>query len=54
MSPRIPMKNRVIRVSDADWEAAMAASVRRGENLSEVIRECLRAYGRDDDGEVEK
>lgn len=54
MSPRIPMKNRVIRVSDADWEAAMNASRVRGENLSEKIREFIRVYGQEKKEEVKK
>ena len=46
MSPRAPMKNRVVRVSDSVWAAAMAASVERGENLSEEIRAFLVRYAK--------
>lgn len=46
MSPRIKMKPRAVRVSDADWAAAIERSKSEGENLSEKIREFIRAYGK--------
>lgn len=49
MSPRVPMKTRNVRVSDKDWDAAHERAEREGENLSEKIREFIRAYGK---GEV--
>lgn len=44
MSPRIPMTPRTIRIPDALWQAALAASEDRGENLSEEIRKFLTQY----------
>jgi hypothetical protein len=44
LSPREPMKARTVRVSDAVWDAAMAASVERGENLSDELRKFLIRY----------
>lgn len=35
---------RTVRVPDSLWEEAQAAVSERGENLSDVIREALRAY----------
>ena len=46
MSPRPPMKNRVVRVSDSVWAAAQKAADERGENLSEEIRKFLVQYGK--------
>jgi predicted DNA-binding protein len=35
---------RAIRVDDELWEAAQAKAKERGDNLSAVIRDALRAY----------
>ena len=35
---------RSIRIPDPLWNEAQAAASERGENLSEVLREALRAY----------
>ena len=43
---KAPMKNRVVRVDDATWEAAIRKADARGENVSDVIREALRRYAR--------
>lgn len=50
MSPYERMKNRVFREYDRYWEAAQAMADERNENLSEKIREFIRAYGK---GETE-
>ena len=42
-----PMPNRVIRVDDETWDAAMAAAEARGEYLSEGLRRMLERYGKD-------
>lgn len=39
-----PMTNRVVRVPDKLWEAAMAKAAEREENLSEEIRAFLTRY----------
>ena len=44
MSPRLPMKNRVIRVPDALWDAAVAEADANDETVSEVIRRALEGY----------
>lgn len=44
---RRPMKNRVIRVDDDTWDAAMRAADARDERLSEEIRRWLERYGKD-------
>ena len=44
MTPRIPMKTRNVRAPDKLWDAAHAAAVQRGENLSEEIRKFLERY----------
>jgi hypothetical protein len=45
--PRKPMKNRVIRVDDPTWLAAMRAAEARDERLSQEIRKWLERYGKD-------
>ena len=35
---------RAVRVDDALWTAAKQAAEEQGENLSAVIRECLKDY----------
>lgn len=35
---------RHVRIDDALWTAALQTAARRGEKLSAVIRECLKAY----------
>ena len=37
---------RSIRVTDDEWNAALQAAERRGENLSEEIRKFLRRYAK--------
>jgi predicted HicB family RNase H-like nuclease len=44
--PKKPMKNRMIRVPDELWEAALTRADERGESLSEAIRTLLRRYVR--------
>jgi len=44
MSPREPMKAHTVRVSDAVWDAAMKASIERGDNLSDELRKFLIRY----------
>ena len=45
MSPNKPKTpHRTIRVDDELWHAAQAKASERGENLSDVIRDALRAY----------
>lgn len=44
---REPMKNRVIRVEDDIWDAAMRAADANDEYLSEAIRRMLERYGKD-------
>lgn len=39
-----PKRNRVIRVEDDLWDAAMAAARERSDNLSEEIRRFLLRY----------
>lgn len=46
--PREPKKQRSVRVSDADWDAALAEAERRSEYLSEAIVEFVKHYGRGD------
>jgi antitoxin component of RelBE/YafQ-DinJ toxin-antitoxin module len=41
-----PMKNRVIRVGDAVWEAALRKADEKGETVSEAVRRFLERYGR--------
>ena len=48
MSPRKKMKNRVFREYDEYWEAAQKKADERNENLSEKIREFIRAYGKEE------
>ncbi len=50
VSPYERMKNRVFREYDRYWEAAQQMADERNENLSEKIREFIRAYGK---GETE-
>jgi hypothetical protein len=45
--PRKPMKNRVIRVDDPTWDAAMRAAEAKDERLSAEIRRWLERYGKD-------
>jgi antitoxin component of RelBE/YafQ-DinJ toxin-antitoxin module len=40
------MKNRVIRVSDRVWAAAMQKADEKGETVSEAVRKFLERYGR--------
>ena len=40
------MRLRSVRVPDPDWEAAQKMADERGDNLSEKIREFIRAYGK--------
>ena len=42
--PRRRMIQRSIRVPDTLWNAALAKSIEREENLSEVIRKALERY----------
>jgi len=35
---------RAVRVDDALWTAALQVAARRGEKLSDIIRNALRAY----------
>lgn len=44
--PREPMKNRVVRVSDAVWEAALRKADEKGETVSEAVRKFLERYSR--------
>jgi len=44
--PKEPMKNRVIRVPEALWLAALRRADERGESLAEAIRAFLRRYVR--------
>jgi len=46
VSPREPLKNRVVRVSDRAWQAALDKAEERGEVLSEEIRKFIERYGR--------
>lgn len=41
-TPKTP--RRTVRVPDKTWEAAKSAAERRGDNLSEVIRQSLEQY----------
>lgn len=41
-----PMKNRVVRVSDRVWEAAMKRADEKGETVSEAVRKFLERYAR--------
>lgn len=41
-APKTPI--RAVRVDDALWKAAKAVAERRGENLSDVIRQALVRY----------
>lgn len=41
-----PMKNRVIRVSDAVWEAALRKADEKGDTVSEAVRKFLERYSR--------
>jgi hypothetical protein len=45
-------KHRSIRVEDALWDPAKAKADKEGVNLSEVIREALRAYVNDTQGDI--
>lgn len=48
--PKPPrMKNRVIRVGDKVWDAAMAKAAEREESLGAVIREALVKYAQQDE-----
>jgi len=42
------MRKHSIRFPDPEWDAAMAAADRRGENLAEKIRDFVREYGSSD------
>jgi hypothetical protein len=46
VSPRPPKKNRVIRVDDATWEAAMARAEAEGLLVSEEVRKFLERFGK--------
>lgn len=50
---RPPMKPRMIRTSDEDWEAALAQADARGEILSEEIRAFVKHYARGETYEIE-
>ena len=41
-----PMKNRVVRVPDKLWAAAMARADEKGETVSEAVRKFLERYTR--------
>ncbi len=41
-APKTP--RRTVRVPDKTWDAAKAAAERKGDNLSEVIRQSLERY----------
>lgn len=41
-APKTP--RRTVRVPDKTWDAAKATAERRGDNLSEVIRQSLERY----------
>lgn len=38
------MPQRTVRIPDKTWDAAKATAERRGDNLSEVIRQNLERY----------
>lgn len=40
--PKTP--NRAIRIPDELWHAALETAHARGEYLSDIVRDCLRAY----------
>jgi hypothetical protein len=40
------MKNRVVRVSDAVWGAALRKADEKGETVSEAVRKFLERYSR--------
>jgi predicted DNA binding CopG/RHH family protein len=44
LMPTKGTKMRHVRVNDALWTAAKQTADKRGENLSAVIRECLKTY----------
>ncbi len=44
--PGDPMKNRVVRVDDPTWSAAVAAAKRKDEPLSAAIRRFLKGYAK--------
>jgi len=44
MTPRPPMKNRVIRVPEGTWQAALDAAEQKQEVLSEEIRRFVEKY----------
>ena len=46
VSPRPPMKNRMIRCDDATWDAAKARAEADDLVLSEEIRKFLERFGR--------
>lgn len=43
-APKTPQ--RTVRIPDKTWDAAKAAAERKGDNLSEVIRQSLERYVR--------
>lgn len=46
-APSVPKTpQRTVRVPDKTWDAAKAVAERRGDNLSEVIRQALERYVR--------
>ena len=47
VSPRPPMKNRMIRCDDATWDAAKARAEADDLVLSEEIRKFLERFGKD-------
>lgn len=42
---RDTMKNRVVRVDDDTWDAAVARAKREGLPIADVVRHYLREYG---------
>lgn len=40
------MKNRVVRVGDAVWDAALLKADEKGETVSEAVRKFLERYSR--------
>lgn len=46
MSPKKPMKSRVIRVPDDLWNRARERADERGETVSEAVRRFLERYVR--------
>ncbi len=46
VSPRPPMKNRIIRVDDATWDAAKARAEAEDLVLAEEVRKFLERFGK--------